>query len=73
MIVIKLREAIAAFEKRTGETLTYAELAKRTGLARATVEALGSRPAYNTTLSTVDTLCQTLGCGLFDLLEYTED
>ena len=73
MIVIKLREAIAAFEKRTGTTLSYADLAERTGLARATIEALGSRSSYNTTLKTIDKLCQTLGCELSDLLEYSEN
>ena len=72
MIVIKLREAIATFEKRTDTTLSYAELAERTGLARATIEALGSRPNYNTTLATIDKLCKTLGCRLSDLLEYSE-
>ncbi len=72
MIVIKLREAIAVFEKRTGTTLSYADLAERTGLARATIEALGSRANYNTTLTTIDKLCQTLGCELSDLLEYSE-
>ena len=72
VIVIKLREAIAVFEKRTGTTLSYADLAERTGLARATIEALGSRANYNTTLTTIDKLCQTLGCELSDLLEYSE-
>ena len=70
LIVIKLREAIAAYEERTGETLTYAELAAQTGLARATVESLGSRTTYSTTLKTIDKLCETLGCDLHDLLEY---
>lgn len=73
MIVIKLRDAIEKFEERTGEALTYAELAERTGLGRATVEALGSRPTYNTTLSTIDKLCQVLGCELSDLLELTDE
>jgi DNA-binding Xre family transcriptional regulator len=50
--------------------MTYAELAKRTGLSRATVEALGSRSSYNTTLSSVDKLCRALGCELSDLLRY---
>ena len=72
VIVIKLREAIAVFEKRTGTTLSYADLAERTGLARATIEALGSRANYNTTLTTIDKLCQTLRCELSDLLEYSE-
>ena len=73
MIVIKLREAIATFETRTGEKLTYADLAKRTSLARATIEAIGSRPTYNTTLATINALCQELGCGISDLLDYQED
>ena len=53
--------------------MSYADLAERTGLARATIEALGSRPHYNTTLATVNKLCQTLGCELSDLLEYSQD
>ena len=72
MIVVKLREAIVAFEKRTGTALTYADLAERTGMARATIETLGSRPHYNTTLATIDKLCEALGCGLSDLLEYNQ-
>ena len=62
-----------AYEERTGERLTYEELARRTGLSRATVETLGSRPSYNTTLATIDKLCGVLGCGLNDLLNYEPD
>ncbi len=61
------------YESRTGEAITYAELARRTGLARATLEALGSRTTYNTTLATIDRICATLGCDLSDLLEYSPD
>jgi len=70
VIIIRLKEAIRTYEERTGTPMTYAELAKRTGLSRATVEALGSRSSYNTTLSSVDKLCRALGCELSDLLRY---
>lgn len=69
MIVVKLRDAMRAYDRRTGEHLTYAELATRTGLSRATVEAIGSRPSYNTTLETIDRLCTALDCELSELIE----
>lgn len=62
-----------AYEQRTEEQLTYRDLAQRAGLAQATVETLGSRSGYNTTLATVDKLCAALGCDLSDLLEYSPD
>lgn len=70
MIVVRLRETIRAHEARTGEKLTYAELAARAGIARATIESLASRPAYNATLETIDKLCSALECGLTDLVQY---
>ncbi len=73
MIVIRLREQMRAYMERTGERLTYADLADRSGLSKATVETLGSRTSYNTTLATVDKLCAALGCGLEELLDYQPD
>ena len=70
MISLKLRDVIRSYEQRTGKRLTYAELAKRAGLSRATVEALGSRTTYNTTLQTIDRLCAVLECDVSELLEY---
>ncbi len=70
---VKLREAIRAYEKRTGQPLTYAELAETSGVARGTIESLGSRPGYNTTLATIDKLCTALGCQLTDLVDYRPD
>ena len=73
MIRVKLQEVIRAYEKRTGEPLTYAKLSKMSGVARATIESLGSRSGYNTTLSTIDKLCTALECGLTDLVDYRPD
>lgn len=70
VIVVRLREEIRAFEQRTGKKLTYADLAERSGVARATVESVASRNAYNATLATIDKLCAALGCTLTDLVQY---
>lgn len=69
MIRVKLREVMAAYQARTGERLTYESLALKTGLKASTVHSLGSRPNYNTRLSTIDKLCEVLGCELEELIE----
>lgn len=68
MIEIRLREAMEAFRRRTGERLTYHDLAMRTGLARATLESMASRRGYNARLASIDKLCTALQCELSDLL-----
>lgn len=69
---VKLREAMEDYRRRTGERMTYRLLAKRTGLSRATIESLATRPSYNTRLSTVEKLCIALGCFPGDLLELSD-
>jgi DNA-binding Xre family transcriptional regulator len=66
---VKLREAMEEYRRRTGERLTHGSLAQRTGLSKATLESLASRESYNTRLSTIETLCRSLGCTPGDLLE----
>jgi DNA-binding Xre family transcriptional regulator len=73
MLRVKLREALETAEARLGERITYGELARLTGLSRATLEAIGSRPTYNPRLSTIDRLCEVLGCSPADILEFTPD
>lgn len=63
---------MAAYAERTGQKITYQQLAERTGLSKATLEALGSRPDYNATLSTIDVLCSCLSCSVGDLLEHKQ-
>lgn len=70
MIKIKLRQAMLRYSDKKNTTLTYAQLAKISGLSRATIESLGSRADYNTTLFTVDVLCTALECKPEDILEF---
>jgi DNA-binding Xre family transcriptional regulator len=66
---IRLREQMAAYRQRTGEALTYAQLAERTGLSRASLESLGTRPSYNATLATIEKICHALECSPGNLLD----
>jgi len=73
VIVVKLKEALEAYKTRTGRKLTYEKLAHRTGIARATIEAIASRPGYNTTIANIEKLCVALECSPGELLELQPD
>ncbi len=72
-IVIKLREAMLAYKRRTGDRMTYAILAERTGLAEGTLHNVGSRDDYHATLATLARICGALDVTPGDLLEFIED
>lgn len=69
MIRVRLREAMNRIQQATGEKVTYSSLAKKTGLSRATLEAIGSRADYQPSLRAIDQLCTALDCELSELLE----
>lgn len=72
LIRILLRDALDAYERRTGLRLTYAQLADATGLSKSTIESIGARPSYNATLDVVDKLCEALRCSPAEILLRTE-
>jgi putative transcriptional regulator len=65
---VRVRECIDLHEAKTGRRLTYADLAKRTGMSEATIKSLASRPGYNATIRTIERLCIALGAEPADLL-----
>ena len=67
---IRLRECIDLHEQRTGERLTYNELARKAGVSPETVQSIATRPSYNATLSTVERLCAALRVTPAELLEW---
>jgi len=71
--VVKLREAMDLYSRRTGQRVTYDDLAEATGLSAATIQFIGSRPGYNATLVAIDKLCTALRCQVSDLLEHQSD
>jgi DNA-binding Xre family transcriptional regulator len=72
-IAIKLREAMLAYRRRTGERMTYAILAERTGLAEGTLHNMGSHRKYNATLTTIARICRALEVSPGDLLEVVDE
>jgi DNA-binding Xre family transcriptional regulator len=73
VIEVKLKSAMAKYSEISGQRLTYQDLAELTGISKATIEAIGSRPDYNTTLSTIDVLCKTLECSIHELIEFHKE
>ena len=73
VIVVKLREAMEAHRRRTGQRMTYERLADLTGIAHSTLRSIGSRLGYRPTLANVEKLCHTLEVPLHDLLELIDD
>ena len=73
MIAIKLREAIQRYKRRTRMRMTYEILAERTGLAKGTLNNIGSRDEYNATLATIEKICRALDVTPGFLLEIIDD
>lgn len=69
MIIVKLKEAMLAYQRRTGEKITYQDLARMTGIAPGTLQSIGSRENYHPTWENVEILCLTLDVPLHDMLE----
>ena len=69
---VRLREAMEAYEARTGQRITYDALARATGISRATIESIATRESYEPSLGAVAKLCSALGCGPGELLELRE-
>ncbi len=73
MIRVRLREAMEAYRRRTGQRVTYAKLAEMSGVAEGTLNSIGSRLAYNVTLASVEKICRALEISFHDLLEMIDD
>jgi putative transcriptional regulator len=69
-ISIKLREVIDAHARKTGERLTYRQIAELTGLDEETIQSIAVRPNYNARISTIARLCAALKCTPAELLEF---
>ena len=72
-MLIRLREMMDAYEARTGEHLTYGELAARTELSRSTIESMATRPSYNASLDAIERICVALHCQPGELLRLDTD
>lgn len=73
MIVIKLKEAMLAYQRRTQEKITYQILADWTGIAHNTLSSIGGRPGYRTTMANLEKICIALDVTPGELLAIIPD
>ena len=71
-ITIKLKDAMAAYHRRTGERITYAKLAGITGISQSTLRKIGGSLTHHTTLGNIAKICEALNVTPADLLELIE-
>ena len=70
--VVKLREAMQAYRRRTGERMTCDKLAASTGISSETLRSIGSRSNYRPALANVGKLCRALAVPPRDMLEVVD-
>jgi DNA-binding Xre family transcriptional regulator len=73
MIIIKLKEAMLAYARRTGRHLTYEDLEAMTGIPKGTLFSIARRPGYHPTVARIEILCRALDVQLHDMLEMIDD
>jgi transcriptional regulator with XRE-family HTH domain len=73
MIRVKLKESMETYRLRTGQRITYADLAKMSGVAEGTLNSIGSRLGYQPNLATVERIARALQMPFQELLEQIPD
>ncbi|SHJ89920.1 putative transcriptional regulator [Malonomonas rubra DSM 5091] len=73
MIRYRLRELMSDYQFRTGNRLTFEEIANQTGIHRTTLSKIANQRNYNTTTDNIDKLCTFFKCQIADLMEHLED
>lgn len=68
MLVVKLRDAMEEYRRRTGDRMTYPKLSDQTGIAVSTLSKIGSDMGKHTTLANVEKICTVLGVSTGELL-----
>ena len=73
MIIIKLKEAMLAYERRFNRSLSCDELSEMTGIPADTLRSIASRSGYHTTVARIEILCRALDVTPGDFLEIIDD
>lgn len=70
MIRYRLRELMAEAHFKSGQRMTFDEIANETGIHRTTLSKIANHRSYNTTTDNIDKLCRFFDCQVSDLMEY---
>lgn len=70
MIRFRLKELIAEKEFKENRVVTISEIAKETGIHRATLSKISNERGYNTGTENVARLCRFFKCDVVDVMQY---
>lgn len=73
MIRFRLKELLADKEFRESRVITLAEVAKETGIHRATLSKIANERGANTVTDNVDKLCNYFGVEAGELLQHVPE
>uniref|UniRef100_UPI0040470ACF helix-turn-helix domain-containing protein n=1 Tax=Methylotuvimicrobium sp. KM2 TaxID=3133976 RepID=UPI0040470ACF len=73
MLRFKLKELLAEKSFREGRKITLEEVAKLTGVNRATLSKMNNPLGHNTTTNNLDALCKFFDCQIGELVEFVPD
>jgi putative transcriptional regulator len=70
LIVYKIKELIEARPLHKGRKVTLSYLAEQVGIQSSAMSKIANNKGYNTSMTTVDRLCEFFDCKIEDLVEY---
>ncbi len=73
MIRFRLKERLAEKEFQERRIITINEVAKESGIHRATLSKIANEPGYNTGTDNLNRLCKYFECAIGDIVEYIPD
>lgn len=73
MIRFRLKERLAEKEFQERRIITINEVAKESGIHRATLSKIANEPGYNTGTDNLNRLCKYFECTIGEIVEYVPD
>lgn len=73
MVRFRIKELLAEKEFQEARVITLAEVARETGIHRATLSKITNERGYNTGTDNVDRLCAFFDCEVQDVLQRVPD
>ncbi|PSV36346.1 transcriptional regulator [Photobacterium sp. GB-27] len=73
MIKYKIKELIASKPLHNGRKVTLSYLAEHVGIQSSAMSKIANNKGYNTSITTIEALCQFFECKIEDVVEYIPD
>ncbi|MEN8719225.1 MAG: helix-turn-helix transcriptional regulator [Oceanococcaceae bacterium] len=73
MIRFRFKERLAEKEFQERRVITINEVARESGIHRATLSKIANEPGYNTGTDNLNRLCKYFACGIGEIVEYIPD